>query len=48
MHIKKTIMRLVDDCIYILYIIIYALGKNFDIKRISVFRDIDFDKRFLD
>jgi len=28
MYIRKTIMKLIDDCLYMLYVITYALGKK--------------------
>lgn len=36
MNVRKRIMRLVDDCNYIVYVILYALGKKFGTNEILV------------
>lgn len=28
MHVRKTIMKLIDDCLYTLYVVTYTLGKK--------------------
>ena len=38
-------MRLIDDCIYVLYVITYASGKKFGTNEILIFRK--FNKKLL-
>ena len=39
MHVRKRMMRLIEDCIYVLYVITYALGKRVRQNEMLVFSD---------